>query len=484
MNELRRDAQALDAAPPITAAEISARLDRLPMAKIHYLLLFAGGLGFMFDAMDGAIVAFILPDATKEFALSSGQTGILASSLLIGFLIGALSAGIIGDKLGRRRVMMYALAIYCVASLAAALAPSFALLFGARVIAGIGTGAESAIIAPFLAEFVPSRIRGKFVGSLAGFFAFGYVAASLLAYFVVADVPAGWRWVQVITALPIVLLLWWRRALPESPRFLQAKGRMGEARAVVDLIENHVRRSTGQELKPITETDFKDPPPVSNGSVLGNVAALWRAGMARTTAPTWVYWFVGIFCYYGFFTWLPTLLMRQGFGVAKSFAFTILIYLAQIPGYYIAAFVSEKLDRKWTIVLCFIGAAVSAMGMAYAGHTTGLVIWGMLLSFFMNGNSALWYTYTSEIYPTEVRATGLGSASAFGRVGGILAPIIIGFSYDSIGFTGVMLTLMAALVVGLLTIAIFGRRTAGLSLEEIRKAGTRGATANAGKDLA
>jgi putative MFS transporter len=157
----------------ITAAEISARLDRLPMARIHYMLLLAGGLGFMFDAMDGAIVAFILPDATREFGLSSGQTGILASSLLVGFLLGALTAGVVGDRIGRKKVMMVALAVYAVASVAAAMAPSFELLFLARVVAGIGTGAESAIIAPFISEFIPSRIRGKFVGSLAGFFAFG-----------------------------------------------------------------------------------------------------------------------------------------------------------------------------------------------------------------------------------------------------------------------------------------------------------------------
>ncbi|MGH3976294.1 MAG: MFS transporter, partial [Pseudonocardiaceae bacterium] len=392
--------------PAITASEISARLDRLPVARAHYMLLLAGGLGFMFDAMDGAIVAFILPDATREFGLSSGQTGILGSSLLVGFLIGALVAGLVGDKIGRRAVMMYALSIYCIASIVAAVAPNFETLFSARVIAGIGTGAESAIIAPYLAEFVPSRVRGRFVGSLAGFFSFGYVAASLLAVTVIAEVPSGWRWAQVLTALPIVLLLWWRRALPESPRFLQAQGRAAEAEEVLKRFEDRIRFSTGRELAPVPQTNFVDPPAVSNGRLLNNMTALWKSGMAATTAPTWIYWFVGIFCYYGFFTWLPTLLMRSGFDIAKSFSFTVLIYLAQIPGYYTAAFVSERLDRKWAIVCCFVGAAASALAMGYAGNATTLVASGMFLSFFMNGNSALWYTYTSEIYPTIVRATG------------------------------------------------------------------------------
>jgi MFS transporter, putative metabolite:H+ symporter len=176
-----------------------------------------GGLGYTFDGMDAALVAFILPSATAVFSLSSSQTGLLGSSVLIGYLFGALSAGVLGDLIGRKRVMMYALAIYAVASFVAALSPSWGFLFWSRVVAGFGTGAESAIIALFLAEFVAGRYRGRFIGSLAGFFSFGFVLAALLGYFIVPNVDAGWRWVQIISALPIVMILWWRRSLPESP---------------------------------------------------------------------------------------------------------------------------------------------------------------------------------------------------------------------------------------------------------------------------
>lgn len=454
--------------PGLTSGLLAARLDRLPLARFHWKLLIAGGLGYTFDAMDGAIVAFILPAATDEFGLGTGQTGLLGSSLLIGFLVGALVAGVLGDRIGRRSVMMYALGVYCVASVAAAAAPNFEFLFGARVLAGFGTGAESAIIAPFLSEFVPSRIRGRYIGSLAGFFAFGFVLASLLAYFVVAEVPNGWRWIQVISAVPIVMLLWWRRALPESPRFLFVRGRVAEAETVTAMIERDVEASTGKPLPPVP-TGTPDEVQASSGRVLDNLAALWRSGMVSVTIPTWIYWFTGIFTYYGFFTWLPSLLVEQGFDISRSFLFSILIYLAQIPGYYTAAFVSEKLDRKWTIVACFAGAAISAVAMAGADSNIALVVSGMFLSFFMNGNSACWYAYTSEIYPTQIRATGLGFASAFGRVGGIAAPIIIGISYGAIGFSGVLTLLMAVLLVGLLTIAVFGRKTAGRTLEEITR---------------
>jgi MFS transporter, putative metabolite:H+ symporter len=229
---------------------------------------------------------------SKEWDLSSGATGILASSLLIGYLFGALAAGILGDRIGRRAVMLNFLAVYSVASVVAAIAPDVAVLFIARVVAGIGTGAESAITAPYLAEFVPSRVRGRYIGSLTGFFAFGYVFASLLGYFMVSGVPDGWRWVQVITALPIVMLLWWRRMLPESPRFLHAHGRTEEAEKVLTSIERQVGAQTGRPLPPVRRSEVVDDVHVSSGRAIDNLMALLSKGLRRTTITAWVYWFV------------------------------------------------------------------------------------------------------------------------------------------------------------------------------------------------
>src|SRR5262249_51141458 len=169
------------------------RMERLPFTRFHWRLLWMGGLGYTFDAMDGAMIAFILPVVSALWALTNQQTGLLASSLLIGYLFGAFFAGTLGDLIGRRAVMMYALAIYAVATAVAALAQSWQFLFAWRVIAAFGTGAESAIIAPFLAEFIQRTYRGRFVGSLSGFFSFGFVFAALLGYFVVPRWHDGWR---------------------------------------------------------------------------------------------------------------------------------------------------------------------------------------------------------------------------------------------------------------------------------------------------
>jgi MFS transporter, putative metabolite:H+ symporter len=220
-------------------------------------LLFQRGSGYTFDGVDAALVAFILPSATQVFSLTSGQTGLLGSSVLIGYLFGALSAGILGDLIGRKQGMIWALGIYTIASLVAALSPSWEFLFASRVVAGFGTGAESAIIAPFLSEFVPGRYRGRFIGSLAGFFSFGFVLAALLGYFIVPNVPEGWRVVQVISAVPIVMILWWRRSAPESPRWLLEQGRDEEA--VASRFEEEIVRHTGASLPPVEEEEEVPP---------------------------------------------------------------------------------------------------------------------------------------------------------------------------------------------------------------------------------
>ena len=443
------------------------RIERLPFTWFHWRLLWMGGLGYTFDAMDGAMIAFILPAVSSLWGLTNQQTGLLASSAMIGYLFGAFLAGTLGDLTGRRAVMMHALAIYCLATLVAAFAPSWQFLFTWRVIASFGTGAESAIIAPFLAEFVQRKYRGRFVGSLSGFFSFGFVFAALLGYFVVPRWHDGWRIVQIVTACPILMLLWWRRSLPESPRWLIDRGRSAQAAAEVQKIEARLRPEESARLAPLDTVEVSAGTPAHGGSFAKNLAALWSAPMARTTAMLWVLWIAITFSYYGFFTWIPTLLVKQGMTVTRSFGYSIIIYVAQIPGYYSAAFVSEKLDRKWTIVAYMLLGGVSAYLMSDARTDVAITLAGFALSFFMNGTYAGIYAYTPELYPTTFRATGMGVASAFGRIGGLSAPIVIGNTFSKIGFAGVFVITTIVLVAGALAVALLGIRTAGKSLEQI-----------------
>jgi putative MFS transporter len=448
------------------------RLDRIPLSRPHYNLLLMGGLGYTFDGMDAAIVAFLLPSVKAEWGLSSAQLGIIGSATPFGFLFGAVIAGILGDRIGRRSVMLYALIFYCVFTLVAAAAPNYAVFVGARVLAGLGTGAESAIIAPFLAEFVPPARRGWFLGALAGFFSFGFVGAALIGRFVVPLSDAGWRWAQVVTAVPVLMVLWWRRSLPESPRYLLLRGRTAEAEQVVADFERRAEASLGTALPPVPPSVAAPEPigaaaPSSPAGPLAAVRFMWSRAMARRTAVVWVLWFVITFSYYGFFSWIPTLLIDRGLTVTTSFSFSIIIYLAQVPGYFSAAWCNEKLDRRRTIAIYLVGSAISAFLLSQSDTSFTIVASGALLSFFLNGVYAGLYAYTPEVFPTWVRSTATGMSSAFGRIGSITAPAIIGFFAAALGFAGVFTMTTAVLMVGVAVVLVFGLSTAGQSLEEL-----------------
>src|SRR2546428_11872028 len=153
--------------------------------------------------------------------------------------------------------------------------------------------------------------------------------------------------------------------------------------------------------------------------------------------------------------------------ITKSFGYIIVIYLAQIPGYYSAAFVSEKLDRKWTIVVYMLLGGVSAYLMSNARTDASITMAGSLMSFFMNGTYAGIYAYTPELYPTTFRTTGMGVASAFGRIGGLSAPIVIGYTFSRIGFGGVFLITTVVLVAGGLAAPPPGIGPAGASMQQM-----------------
>ena len=446
---------------------ISARIERLPFSGFHRQLLLAGGLGYTFDAMDAAVIAFVLPVLRTDWGLSSVQVGVLASANFIGFFFGALAAGTLGDLIGRRAVMMWALFIYCLASALSAMVNDWTSFLGLRIFAGLGTGAESAIIAPYLSEFVARRYRGAFTGALAGFFSFGFVGAALLGYFLVPASADGWRIVILITAAPVLMLLWWRRSLPESPRWLESQGRTAEAEAIVTTMESSAQRS-GKPLQAMDATEMAAPPPSnSRGSVLKNYSALLSRKLRKITNMTWVMWLSMTFSYYSFFTWIPSLLVQNGMTVSKSFGYALVMYIAQVPGYFSAAWLNDRIGRQATIVSYMLLGGLCALALAYSSSDQQIMQAGVLLSFFMNGAYAGLYAYTPEVFPTHVRATGSGLASAIGRIGGISAPILVGYVYPTLGFGGVFGMTTAVLLLGSAAVLIMGVPTRGRSLEAI-----------------
>jgi MFS transporter, putative metabolite:H+ symporter len=450
---------------------VAARLERLPVSGFHRKLLVIGGLGYLFDGLDSSSLAFLLPIVGRLWHLTSAQTGLVASSTYIGYFFGAFLSGVAADVIGRRRIMMSALSIYCVASFASGLVDDWHAFFVLRIAAGFGSGAEAVVIAPFLAEFVPRRYRGVFCGALVGFMSFGYLTSSILGFSVVRGFEDGWRHVAMLTALPVVMLLWWRRSLPESPRWLESRGRLREADDIVTGIEDSFIKR-GMTLAPVRQVVLDGPPYPrrgARGGALRNIAMLWSTRLAGVTAISWAMWFSVAFAYYSFFSWIPSLLVRQGFTITQSFGYSMAIYAAQIPGYFSAALLNERIGRKAVVSGYMLLGALAAFCLALSQAELEIMAAGMCLSFFMNGAFAGVYAYTPEIFPTSVRTTGVGSSSSFGRIGSVGAPLLVGFVYPAFGFIGVYGMTTAVLVIGAAIVFFLGIETRNRSLEDIEK---------------
>lgn len=322
------------------------------------------------------------------------------------------------------------------------------------------------MIAPFLAEFVPRRYRGIFCGALVGFMSFGYLGSSILGFTVVRNFADGWRYLAVVTSLPVVMLLWWRRTLPESPRWLESQGRSVEANRIVSEIEAWFASRAIHLALAVSLAAMPASAP-ANAGAWQNVLTLWSPRLARTTAVSWLMWFSVAFAYYSFFSWIPSLLLKEGLTMTKSFGYSIAIYGAQIPGYFSAAWLNERIGRKAVVASYMLLGGMAAIALAFSYTGVQIMAAGIALSFFMNGAFAGVYAYTPEVFPTAVRATGTGSSSSFGRIGSVSAPILVGLVYPTLGFLGVFAMTTTVLLIGACVVFFLGIETRNRSLEDI-----------------
>jgi putative MFS transporter len=392
----------------------AARLDRLPFTREHGRLVVGSGLGWALDAMDVGLISFVMAAlvAQEQWGITPGELSWIGSIGFVGMAMGATLGGLLADRFGRRQVFALTLLIFGVATGAAALSWSVGALVVFRFLIGLGLGAELPVASTLVSEYAPARLRGRMVVLLEAFWAVGWTLAALIGFFVVPRSDSGWRWALAIGALPALYAVVVRRGLPESVRFLESRGRVAEA-------EDAVRRFERAAGVKAVESPVPEPTP-SPGP-----GALWAAGNRRRTAALWVVWFSINFSYYGAFIWLPTLLFTSGFTLVKSFGFTLVITLAQLPGYAVAAFLIEKWGRRPTLAVFLLGSAAGAAMFAAADGDTAVLVTGMVLSFFNLGAWGALYAVTPEVYPTVLRATGAGAAAGFGRLASIAAPLCV-----------------------------------------------------------
>ena len=391
------------------------RLEALPVGRFHYKLLLVTGLGWLFDSMDTGLIAFILPVLAKEWGLAPGQMGLIGSIGLIGMALGAVVSGTAADRIGRKKVFTITVLLYSIASAFCALSWNYQSLLVFRFLVGFGLGGELPVAATLVSEYAPSRVRGRFIVLLESFWGLGWIAAACIAYFFIP--VYGWRMAFLIGALPALYVCLIRLHMPESVRYLLAHGRVDEARKIVVSIE----KALNVPVAPFTDKD-KQLPAVATASF----RELWKKPFISRTVMLWLGWFGINFSYYGIFMWLPSLVFQQGFTVVKTFEYVLIMTLAQLPGYYCAAWLVDKIGRKYTLSSFLLFSGVASYFFGHASTASMLMIWGAVMSFFNLGAWGVLYTYTPEQYPTAIRALGSGWAAGFGRFGGMAAPIMVG----------------------------------------------------------
>ncbi|GEK79482.1 MFS transporter [Agrococcus baldri] len=418
----------MPALPATDGATRSERLDRLPFTRKHGRLLGTAGIGWALDAMDVGLISFVIAALAQQWQLTSIETSWIASIGFVGMAIGATVGGLLADRIGRRSVFALTLLVYGIATGASALVGSLAALLVLRFVVGLGLGAELPVASTLISEFAPKRIRGRVVVWLEAFWAVGWIAAAVIGTFVVGASDDGWRRGLAIGMAPAIFSIVVRWGMPESVRYLLAKGRVDEAEATVREFE----RAAGVPA-PTPPQQAEDEGadasarPASAPTASESRVSIWSAALRRRTIALWTVWFCINFSYYGAFIWIPSLLVAQGFDLVRSFEFTLIITVAQLPGYAVAAFLIEKWGRRPTLTVFLIGSACAAAWYGTASTEALIIAAGCTLSFFNLGAWGALYAIGPELYPTNVRGTGTGAAAGFGRIASILAPLAVPF---------------------------------------------------------
>ncbi|MED3551772.1 MFS transporter [Cytobacillus praedii] len=383
-------------------------------------LLGIAGLGWMFDALDVGMLSFIIAALKIEWDLTPEQMGWIGSVNSIGMAVGALLFGLWADKIGRKNIFIITLLLFSIGSGLSALTTTLFAFLVLRFFVGMGLGGELPVASTLVSESVSAKERGRVVVLLESFWAFGWLIAALISYFVIPSF--GWKVALILSALPAFYAIYLRIKLPDSPAFSP---------------KNAEKRTVGQ-----------------------NVRDVWSNKYARSTFVLWIVWFTVVFSYYGMFLWLPSVMVMKGFSMIQSFEYVLIMTLAQLPGYFTAAWLIERMGRKFVLVTYLLGTAGSALVFGQAETTAVLIVSGIFLSFFNLGAWGALYAYTPEQYPAVIRGTGAGMAASIGRVGGILGPLLVGSlvaSGHSIGF--IFALFCASIVIGVIVLAFLGKET-------------------------
>jgi putative MFS transporter len=397
---------------------IADLFDNLALSKRHIVCCLILFVVYIIEAWEMMIIIYAAPLVTADLQLTTTDLGSLISAIFIGMGIGALFWGVISDKFGRKKSIIWSLILYSIISLFSAFSETFWQLYCARLVSGIAAAGMLVICVPYFQELLPTQVRGKLSVYLAAGWPFGILVAVGMTV-LLGD--HGWRWIIGVSAICGLWALMMQRYLPESPYWCVKAGHQQKAKDAISYLSNgSITLAADQRIVvPVTLSEtkkgFKFPLVVIS---LNQIVVSFMIA--------WGYW--------GLQSWLPSLLEKRGLSLPQSFEFIALSALFMLPGYIVASWLTGKFGRKKVFMLFISLAAVSGYLFAHSSTETGLYASNFALSFFSLGAYGVWGAWVGEFYPTSIRATGYSITIVTQRVANILAPMLIGYVL-SLGWT-------------------------------------------------
>ncbi|MGX9219648.1 MFS transporter [Massilia varians] len=394
-------------------ATVEQGIQAAGVGRFQYRLFAIFGLVWMADAMQVLSIGFSAPSIAQTFGVPLPEALQTGTWFFVGMLVGAFCFGRLADRIGRRPVLMAAVLIDACFGVASAFAPDLGWLLVLRFFTGVGVGGTLPVDYTMMAEFLPSDRRGRWLVLLESFWAVGTILLAILALVAQQWGEDAWRVIFLVTGLPALIGVVLRLFVPESPMYLNRSGKGQQARAVLTRVAAVNGRQV--EIPPLApDTGGKQP-----------LSALFAGTLRRRSVSLFLAWMLISVAYYGVFVYLPVKLGSEGFGFMRGQEFLILLALVQLPGFALSAYGVERWGRKPTLVGFLLLSAAGCMAYSL-GNATWLVVGStLLMSFALLGTWGALYAFTPEVYPTDLRASGMGTAGAIARFGGLFAPAIV-----------------------------------------------------------
>jgi putative MFS transporter len=436
-----------------------ARLDRMPICGFHHRILWLIGAGLFLDGFDvylgGGVLGALLKTGWSTLPLNAA----FVTFTFAGMVIGAFSSGVMGDRFGRRFSYQANLAIFGLASIAGALAPSMGWLIFFRFLMGIGLGAELAIGYATLGEFVPAARRGRWIALVFLIANVSLFASALLSWLIIPSF--GWRPLFMMVGIGAMVVWYLRKKMPESPRWLEEQGRLDEAEAILAAIEAECERDTGRPLAaPAPSVPVEHRPQ--------SILVLFSGPVLRRTFLGATYSIVQGLSVYGLVAWLPSFFVKEGLSIASSLSYTTVMSLGGPFGALIGFAVSDRFGRRWSMVIASVCTAALAFLYPMSIHSIPLLL---LTGFLLVTSIFVWmtigYTLQSELFATEYRLRGTGVCQTMGRIATAFVQFIIVALYQWGGVSAVVTALAGVLIVQALIFLFAGIETRLKPLEAL-----------------